>query len=95
MKTIKQLLLSVILITFMASCGQSTDEIRDKVKADMEQKFKGKGIIIKSFKVTKKTGNEYKGVMETSELYGNYSYEVDIVCDGDKIAWVTKLAGEN
>jgi hypothetical protein len=93
MKTIKTLLFAAIIAIVLISCGNSKDEITKKVRSAMEEKFKGRGITIKSFGLAKKSGNEYSGVLETSELYGNFTYSVEVVDDGENIKWETTLIG--
>jgi hypothetical protein len=53
----------------------------------MEEEFAGKGVIIKSLGLVKKGGNEYTGVLETKEPYGDFTYAVEVVCDGDRFSW--------
>lgn len=92
MKTIKTLLFVAIIAMTLSSCGNSTEEVTKKTKTLLEEKFKGKGITIKSLILAKKSGNEYTGVLETTETYGAYKYSIDVVDDGESITVETKLS---
>jgi len=89
MKTIKTLLFATIIAIALSSCGNSTEEVTKKVKSSMEEEFQGKGITIKRLELAKKTSNEFSGILETSELNGNFKYNVEVVADGDNIKWET------
>lgn len=65
----------------------STEDLAEEVKANMEQNFKGENIQIESLILTKKGGNEYKGILTTKEPGGNFSYTVEVIYDGDYITW--------
>jgi len=71
----------------LSSCKLSTNDLTEKVKTSMEEKFAGKGITIKSLILTKNTGNEYAGVLETKEPNGDFTYSVQVVYDGQNMTW--------
>lgn len=89
MKTIKTLLFAAVIAIALSSCGNSIEEVTKNVKSSMEEEFQGKGITIKRLELVKKTKNEYSGILETSELNGNFKYSVEVVDDGDQIIWKT------
>jgi hypothetical protein len=78
--------IAAILIT---SCGLSTDDLAKEVKKSMieSEQFKNNSIKIKSLILTKKSGNEYNGVLETSEPNGNFTYTVEVIYDGNNMTW--------
>lgn len=75
------------MVCVFTSCDLSTNDLTKKVKSNMEEKFEGQGIKIKSLVVTKKQGNEYSGVLETSEPNGDFTYSVEIISDGNSFTW--------
>jgi hypothetical protein len=80
------MLVPVFLIT---SCSLSTDDLAKEVKKSMyeSEDFKSDGIKIKSLILTKKSGNEYDGILETSEPDGEFTYSVQVIYDGDNFTW--------
>ncbi len=89
MKTIKTLLFAAIIAIALSSCGNSIEEVTKNVKSSMEEEFQGKGITIKRLDLVKKAKNEYSGILETSELNGNFKYSVEVVDDGEQFIWKT------
>jgi hypothetical protein len=51
------------------------------------EQFKTNNIKINSLILTKKSGNDYNGVLTTSEPNGKFSYTVDVTYDGDNFTW--------
>jgi hypothetical protein len=51
------------------------------------EQFKNNSIKIKSLILTKKSGNEYNGVLETSEPNGEFKYTVEVIYDGNNMTW--------
>lgn len=79
--------LLIFAVIFLVACSMSTEDLAEEVKANMEQNFKGENIQIESLILTKKGGNEYKGILTTKEPGGNFSYTVEVIYDGDYITW--------
>ena len=91
MKTTSKLtFISLFVITFFfTSCGISTDELSDEVVKSMKatEQFQSNSINIKSLILTKKSGNEYTGILETSEPNGTFTYSVEVIYDGNNMTW--------
>ena len=81
-------LCTVALIALAATgCSISTEDLTRNVRKNMEEKYTPKGIQIRSLLLTKKGGNEYTGVLETQEPNGQFTYNVEVVCDGKNFTW--------
>ena len=87
MKNLKELLISIVFALALASCSVSTEELAVKVQKNMEEKFLGQGITIKSLGLTKKGGNVYSGILETVEPNGAFTYTIEVIYDGENIQW--------
>jgi hypothetical protein len=37
--------------------------------------------------LTKKSGNEYNGIFETTEPNGAFTYSVEVIYDGNNMTW--------
>lgn len=68
----------------------STEELTSQVRASMEKKYSGSGVVIQKFMLTKKGGNEYSGILETREPNGQFTYRVDVIYDGKSFTWAAK-----
>jgi hypothetical protein len=71
------------------SCSLSTNDLAKEVEKNMleSEQFKTNSIKIKSLILTKKSGNEYDGILETLEPNGNYTYSVEVIYDGENFTW--------
>jgi hypothetical protein len=90
MKKLMTLFCSMFIVAVLiTSCGLSTDELAKEVKKSMieSEQFKNNSIKINSLILTKKSGNEYNGVLETSEPNGNFTYTVEVIYDGNNMTW--------
>ncbi len=86
----KYLCIPVLVALALTGCSTSTEQLTRDVRASMEEKFKPKGILIKSLILTKKAGNEYVGVLETQEPNGTFTYKVEVISDGKNMTWQVK-----
>jgi len=86
MTLFKQFLFALSLM-LLTACSVSTEDLAKDVQASMEEKFKGENITIKSFMLTHKGGNEYKGILETKEPNGEFVYSVEVIYDGKAFSW--------
>jgi small nuclear ribonucleoprotein (snRNP)-like protein len=88
-KIIRVFLVLVFVSLVFTSCSLTTDELTKEVEKSMmeSEQFKSNSINIKSLILTKKSGNEYNGVLETSEPNGNFTYTVEVVYDGENMTW--------
>ena len=59
------------------------------------KQFKENSIKINSLILTKKSGNDYTGVLETSEPNGVFTYKVAVTYDGTNMTWETKQPSDN
>jgi len=82
---------AMILLTslILVSCSLSTNELAEEVKSSMREttQFKENSIQINSLILTKKSGNEYSGILETSEPNGEFTYSVEVIYDGENMNW--------
>lgn len=88
MKKLTRILTALIFTAVLfTSCSLSTNELAEEVKMSMNEQFKTQSISIKSLILTKKSGNEYNGVLETSEPNGEFTYSVEVIYDGENMTW--------
>jgi hypothetical protein len=90
MKKITTIFTSILFASFLfTSCSLSTNELAKEVEKSMKEseQFKTNSITIKSLILTKKSGNEYNGVLQTSEPNGQFTYTVEVIYDGDNMTW--------
>lgn len=89
-------LLAIIIICInMYSCsnGVSKHELTSRVKADIGVEFTKRALesntiyTINSFDLIHKGGNEYSGILETTEGGENFRYEVSVTTDGNSYLW--------
>ncbi len=79
--------ISFSIVLALVACSLSTDQLADKVKESMKQDFDSKGIKINSLILSKKAGNEYTGILKTTEPNGEFTYEVIVNYDGNNMTW--------
>ena len=87
MTSFKRLLFVFVFSMLIVGCSASTEDLAKDVQTSIKEKFKGEGIEIKSFMLTHKGGNEYKGILETKEPGGEFTYSVDVIYDGSAFSW--------
>ena len=78
------------ILFIISSCSLSTDELAEEVKMSMEETWEKEGITgmkIESFILTHKEGNEYSGILETTEDGESFKYTVQVIYDGDNMNW--------
>ena len=93
MKIIITKLCSVIIgAVLITSCKMSTNDLAKEVEQSMKEseQFQEGSFRIKSLILTKKSGNEYNGILETSEPDGDFTYSVEVIYDGDNMTWEIK-----
>jgi len=85
----KQLILILILSISFCSCSMGVNQLTNEVEEDIQQTYNQEnlGIIVNSLILTHEEGNYYIGILETSEPDGNFSYNVDVVYDGNSFVW--------
>jgi archaellum component FlaG (FlaF/FlaG flagellin family) len=89
----KKLIIFLTAIIFtsiiITSCSLSTNDLAKEVEKSMKEseQFKTNSIAIKSLILTKKQGNEYSGILETSEPNGAFTYSVEVIYDGNNMTW--------
>ena len=83
-----------LFICFLASCsGVSKEAFASKVKNDIDVEFSkrstesGIKYSIDSFDLVHKSGNEYSGILKTTEDGVEFTYQVDVTVDGDSYLW--------
>ena len=82
------MILGILFIS--TSCSLSTDELAEEVKMSMEETWKKEGVTgikIESFMLTHKGGNEYSGILETTEEGESIKYTVQVIYDGENVNW--------
>ena len=85
---LKLLAFFFFLVLFSCSNG-SIDQLQQDVLIDIEAKLadRGQDIQVKSFVLTHVSGNEYVGVLETLENGENFTYNVNVISDGNSFVW--------
>jgi hypothetical protein len=88
-KIIRFFALMIFASIIITSCSLSTNDLTKEVEKSMKEseQFKTNSITIKSLILTKKSGNEYIGTLETTEPYGAFTYSVEVIYDGNNMAW--------
>ncbi len=82
--------LVILIVLFFSSCKLSTKELSDEVKKSIIETWQKEGVTgvkIESFMLTHKGGNEYSGLLETSEEGGSFKYSVNVTYDGENMQW--------
>ena len=87
MSKLRNVLMALVVTAFAFGCSLSTEDLAVQVQADMEKTLSDSGIKVKSFILTKKGGNEYKGILETIEPLGEFTYSVEVIYDGKMFTW--------
>ena len=81
----------LILVALLSSCNFNADinYLQNEVLKDIKAKIENQGedIRVKSFVLTHISGNEYTGVLETIENGEFYSYNVNVISDGNSFVW--------
>lgn len=80
-------LLSIIMAS---SCRLSTNQLAEEVKKSMKETWKQQGITgvaIDNLTLTHKGGNEYSGLLETTENGEKGKYTVEVIYDGENMKW--------
>ncbi len=92
MKKTKLLFAVLFAVISLVSCKLSTEDLTKEVKKSMTEskQFKENSIKINSLILTKKSGNEYDGVLQTTEPNGEFTYKVAVVYDGNNMTWEIK-----
>jgi acetylglutamate kinase len=90
----KYIILIIILISLNACRnGVSKNELESRVKSDINLEFSkrateaNKSYTINSFVLVHKGGNEYNGILQTTEDGEEFTYEVNVTTDGDSYLW--------
>ena len=94
-KTFKvNILVFIFCLSLFNGCSGrlSTEDLAEQVQISIEETYEKKelNVNITSFELTHKGGNEYVGVMNTSEEYGEFTYKVEVTYDGEAIMWEVK-----
>jgi hypothetical protein len=83
----RNMLVTLVAAAIATACSVSTEDLAAEVQQDMEETLSDQGIKIKSFHLTKRGGNEYKGILETIEPHGEFTYSVEVIYDGKMFSW--------
>ena len=65
----------------------TTERLEREVQSSMEEKFRSEGLRIKITDFSLILGNVYSGLLEASEPFGDFTYTVKVVYDGERIQW--------
>ena len=87
MSNLRNVFMALVVTVFAFGCSVSTEDLAVEVQADMEKTLGESGIKVKSFGLTKKGGNEYKGILKTIEPHGEFTYSVEVIYDGKMFSW--------
>ena len=71
------------------SKNQLTSKVRHDINVELQKRASNAGInlTINSFGLIHKMGNEYSGILKTTEGGEEYIYQVDVTVDGDSYMW--------
>ena len=90
----KNIFIIVFMSILLTACNSrlSTNDLATEVQKSIEQTFEGQGIKIKSFVLTRTSedSNMYKGILESDEPNGKFTYAVDVSYDGENFTWEIK-----
>ena len=88
-KMVRFLAVMIFSSIIFTSCSLSTNDLAKEVEKSMKEseQFKANSIEIKSLILTKKSGNEYNGILETTEPNGAFTYSVEVIYDGNNMTW--------
>ena len=87
MSRLRSVILAMVVAAFAVGCSISTEDLAAQVQQDIEKSLAERNIKVKSFALTKKGGNEYKGILETIEPLGEFTYPVEVIYDGKMFTW--------
>jgi hypothetical protein len=83
-----------VLFMLLLSCNSTNKaKLTEEVKASIENKFDqqatatGTVYEIQSLDLTETEQNNYIGILETIENGESFTYELDVVVDGDSFVW--------
>ncbi len=91
----KKIFVTILICITLYSCGTgvSKNELESRVKSDINVEFSkraveaNKSYTINSFVLVHKGGNEYNGILQTTEDGEEFTYEVNVTTDGDSYLW--------
>lgn len=91
----KKTIVSFLICLAFCSCNNSVskDKLASKVRADINTEFSKRATVnnisytINSFDLIHKGGNEYSGILKTTEDGKEFNYEVNVTVDGDSYLW--------
>jgi hypothetical protein len=91
----KRIIVTILICINLYSCntGVSKNELESRVKSDINVEFSKRAAeanasyTINSFILVHKGGNEYNGILQTTEDGEEFTYEVNVTTDGDSYLW--------
>ena len=90
----KYIFIIALLSILLTGCNSrlNTNDLATEVQKSIEQTFEGKEIKIKSLVLTRNSedSNMYKGILETDEPNGKFTYVLDVSYDGENFTWEIK-----
>jgi hypothetical protein len=83
-----------LLVLCLISCNRPnktklTEEVKESITSKFEQQAAATGTVfeIQSLNLTETKTNNYIGILETIENDETFTYELDIIVDGDSFVW--------
>ncbi len=83
-----------LCILFLISCNRPnkarlTEEVKASIATKFDQQVTATGTVyeIQSLDLTETEKNNYVGILETIENGESFTYELDVVTDGDSFVW--------
>jgi len=92
----KKIILLFTVLSVLVSCGFSKEEISNKVKTSMQEKFdtdeqfKYYKLQIQNVTVIKQSNSIYKGLVKLNYESSTYEIPVDITVDESNVMWQTE-----
>lgn len=70
----------------------STEELSKEIRKEMSKNFRAENLDVKiaDFNLVHKSGNIYTGILETIEPEGKFSYDVEVIYDGNSYKYTIK-----
>ncbi len=83
-----------ILVLFLISChrinkAKLTEDVKESIASKFEQQAATTGTVfeIQSLNLTETQTNNYIGILETIENNEAFTYELNVIVDGDSFVW--------
>ena len=93
MKNVLRIVALILVISLVAGCGLSNEDIGEAVKTSMQEtfnsnpQFKEWNLTVSSVQVLKQGGNNYKGLATIMYEGTSHDVPIQITVDGNSVMW--------